>query len=333
MQSPLKRIRLGAFVLGTILLVAVIGYRVLGDYSWIDSLWMVVITISSVGYGERSQSEPIVQLFTIAVIILGMSAAVYTFGGFIQFVLEGELEKLLGYRRMTREIERIADHVIICGFGRIGEVLSADLQRQKRPFLIIDNDADRIEAAKSRGHLCLAGDATEEEVLQLAGLARAKTIFTGLPTDAANVFITLTARNLNTAIQIIARAAHPTTEKKLRQAGADKVVMPTIIGAHHVERMITRPSTADLMELVAESSFTDLELDEVSVADQSKLVGVTVQETEAHRHHRLLVVAVKQADDKIIFNPDPTHAFHPGDILMLMGQREDIQRFREEYDV
>jgi voltage-gated potassium channel len=234
---------------------------------------------------------------------------------------------------MTREIERIADHVIICGFGRIGEVLSADLQRQKRPFLIIDNDADRIEAAKSRGHLCLAGDATEEEVLQLAGLARAKTIFTGLPTDAANVFITLTARNLNTAIQIIARAAHPTTEKKLRQAGADKVVMPTIIGAHHVERMITRPSTADLMELVAESSFTDLELDEVSVADQSKLVGVTVQETEAHRHHRLLVVAVKQADDKIIFNPDPTHAFHPGDILMLMGQREDIQLFREEYDV
>ena len=229
MQSPLKRIRLGAFVLGTILLVAVIGYRVLGDYSWIDSLWMVVITISSVGYGERSQSEPIVQLFTIAVIILGMSAAVYTFGGFIQFVLEGELEKLLGYRRMTREIERITDHVIICGFGRIGEVLSADLQRQKRPFLIIDNDADRIEAAKSHGHLCLAGDATEEEVLQL--------------------------------------------------------------------------------------------------------VGVTVQETEAHRHHRLLVVAVKQADDKIIFNPDPTHAFHPGDILMLMGQREDIRLFREEYDV
>jgi voltage-gated potassium channel len=330
MKTPLERIRLGAIVLSAVFLVAVVGYRVIGGYPWIESLWLVVITLSSVGFGERSQMGSAMQLWTIVVIIVGISASAYTLGGFIQFILEGELDLWLGQRRMTREIEQLSDHVIICGFGRIGLVLGEDLKRQKQPLVVVDQDLARIEEAKSRHHPCLVGDATEEPVLLRAGLRRCKTLFTGLPSDAANVFITLTARNLNPTVQIIARAEHPSTEKKLRQAGANRIVMPSLIGAHHVERMITRPSTADLMELVAESSFTDLELDEVKVVPSGKLVGVSVHETEAHRR-RLLVVAVKQRDGSMLFNPDGSYTFQADDVLMVMGHEKDIQRFRTEY--
>ena len=320
-------------MLAVIILTALLGFHFVGGYDWIDALWMVVITISSVGYGEHSISSPIVQILTILVIILGMSASVYTFGGFIQLLLEGEIERAVGRRRMTRDIGHLSDHIIICGFGRTGTILCEDLVRKKFPFVVIENQPEKARDAESRRLLCLIGDATEETMLEEAGLKRARTLFTGLPADADNVFITLTARNLNPTIEIISRAEHPSTERKLRQAGADKIIMPTLIGAHHVERMITRPSTADLMELVAESSFADLELDEVCIQEDSSLQALSVEETEARRTNNLLVVAIKQPDGKLIFNPEASYRFKVGDIPMLMGHRADIERFREKYRV
>ena len=257
---------------------------------------MTVITISSVGFSESTDSTPALQLFTVGVIVVGMSAAAYTFGGFVQMVLEGELEVFLGHRRMTRGIEHLSDHVIVCGFGRIGEVLTSDLKHSHREFVVIDSSTERFEAAKSLGYLCICGDATSDEMLLRAGIERARTLVSSLPSDADNVFITLTARTLCPDVQILSRAEHPTTERKLLQAGANKVIMPAIIGAHRLERLITRPSTAHLIELVSESSFLDLELDEITLPDECRLIGVTVASTEAHRTHRLLVVAVRQAD-------------------------------------
>ena len=330
MRSPLERIRLGAAVLAVILLAAVVGYHALG-YRWLDAVWMVVITVSSVGYGERSVVDDPTKLFSIVVIVFGMCAAAYTIGGLLQMLTEGELERALGRRRMNREIERLADHVIICGFGRMGEILAYDLKQMKRPFVIIENDAERIAEAKEQQYLCLNGDATEEHTLLGAGVERAKSIVTELPNDAANVFITLTSRNLNPNIQIIARAEHRSTEKKLRQAGADRVVMPALVGARRMVRLITRPSTADLMELVTEKNFLDYELDEIAVPEDSKLVEVTVRETEAHRRHRLLVVAVRERDGNMVLNPDADYTFKAGDVVIIMGRTEDIARFRDEY--
>ncbi len=333
MRTPLQRIRRGAIVTVVIFVIAVVGYRFLGGFDWVDAIWMVVITISTVGYGETSQFSPGLQMFTVAVIFFGMSAAAYTFGGFFQLALEGELDRLIGRRRMAQEIDQLRGHVVICGYGRIGQNLANDLRRQGRRLVIVDNDPQKIEEAVVQELLCMQGDATEEELLRSVQLERAQTLVTALPTDAANVFITLTARNLCPSIQIIARAEHQSTEKKLRQAGANRVVMPAIIGARQMVRMITRPSTADLMELVAESSFTDLELDEISISEGARLVGVTVGETEAHRRHRLLVVAIKSAAGEMIFNPDAAYTFQSEDVVMLMGQENDIHRFRNEYNL
>ncbi|MCA9147066.1 MAG: potassium channel protein [Planctomycetaceae bacterium] len=332
-KSPLTRMRNGLIVLGVVFAVAVIGFRILGDYDWVTALWMTAITISSVGFSETTDSPPSLQLFTIGVIVFGMSAAAYTFGGFVQMVLEGELEILLGHRRMTRGIENLSGHVIVCGFGRIGEVLSTDLKHSRRDFVVIDTDSERFEAAKSQGFLCICGDATSDEILLEAGIERAKTLVSALPSDADNVFITLTARTLCPSIQIFSRAEHPTTERKLIQAGASKVIMPAIIGAHQLERLISRPSTAHLIELVSQSDFFDVELDEITLPENCKLVGVTVSATEAHRKHRLLVVAVKQADASMIFNPGAEYVFKAGDIAIVMGRAEDIQRFRDAFEL
>ena len=330
MRAPLHRIRLGAVVLAVIFVAAVVGYHALG-YDWLDAVWMVVITVSSVGYGEKSVADPATKIFSIIVIVFGLSAAAYTIGGLLQMITEGEMERALGRRRMTRDIERLKEHVVICGFGRMGEMLARDLKSMGRPFVIVDNDPERIAGAELQRYLCLSGDATEEETLREAGIERASALVTGLPNDAASVFITLTSRNLNPNLQIIARAEHPSTEKKLRQAGADRVVMPALVGARQMARLITRPSTADLMELVAETSFLDYELDEIAVPDESKLAGVTVRETEAHRRHRLLVVAVKEKDGNMVLNPDAEYTFKSGDVVIFMGHTEDIAGFREEY--
>lgn len=332
MKSPFERIRLGAFVLVTVLLTAVVGYRVAG-FDWIGAIWMTVITISSVGFGEHSELHPGVQVFTVIVIVFGMSATAYTLGGLVQLMLEGEFERLLGTHRVNREIERLEDHVIICGFGRIGKLLTADLTRERQKLVVIEREPEMIAEARQRAYLCLQGDATEEEVLKAAGIERARALVTALPNDAANVFITLTARNLNSAVLVIARAEQESTGKKLRQAGANKIVMPAAIGAHRMARLITRPSTADMMELVTETNLPGFELDEILLPENAKLVGVSVRATEARRKHGLLVVAVKQAGGEMLFNPDAEYKFRVQDTVILMGRSEDILRFRSEFSV
>ena len=330
MNTPLKRIRRGALVLATVFVLAILGYRFLASYDWMHAVWMVVVTISSVGYGEQSQLPSHVQALSVVVIIVGMSAAVYTVGGLIQLMLEGEIQTALGQQRMRREIKGLASHVIVCGYGRIGQMLAEELRRTGHHFVVIDNDPIKINEAHQHGFLTVSGDATEEETLLAAALDRAQTLVSVLPTDAANVFITLTASNINKHIQIIARAEHPSTGKKLRQAGADRVVMPAVTGATQMARMITRPSTADVMELLAQSSFMDLEMDEIRVGEASQFAAVTVLETNARKKHGLLIVAVKKPDGNMIFNPDTTHIFGVEDTVIVMGRTSDIENFRSE---
>ncbi len=331
MKTPLRRMREGAIVLVTVFVVAVIGYRMLGQYDWMEAVWMVVITISTVGYGERSDFGPGLQLFSVGVILFGMTAAVYTFGGLFQLLLEGEVERLIGKRRMDKEIQQLDRHILICGYGRMGQNLAQELKYHKRPIVVIDRDAKAVEEARASGILSLEGDATEEDVLRSLRIEEASTLVSALPSDAESVFITLTARNLNPAILIIARAEHQSTERKLRQAGANKVIMPTIIGARQIVRMITRPSTADLIEMVNESSFAELELEEFLIKPANRLIGVSVSETEELRRHKLLVIAVKDDQGSLIFSPTADYRFEQGDTVMLMGHAEDIERFCAEF--
>jgi voltage-gated potassium channel len=328
MTTPLQRIRIGAISLFSVFLISVLGYRLMG-YSWTESVWLVVITISTVGFSEKPSTTGVFQLFTVAVILLGVSSAAYTCGGFIQMMLEGEVAQVLGKRKMTKEIERLDRHVIICGFSRLGQDLANQLRHRGIPFVVIDIADERVVLANSREYLVVQGDATSETVLREVGIDRARALATALPSDADNVFITLTARNLHPDIQIIAKSERESSCRKLRQAGADKIVMPHRVGAQQMERMISRPTTADLFELFAEASHLEMELDEIEVPADSPLADKTLAESGIKDRFNVLVVGIKHEDGPLAFNPRSQDRFRQGDTLLVIGEVENINRLKK----
>jgi len=328
LRTPLQRIRIGALSLMVVLTIAVVGYKYIGGYDWIEAIWMVVVTVSTVGFSESSESTSTMQIFTVLVILFGVSAGAYTGSGFIQLALEGEIDRVLGKRRMTKEISKLDRHVIICGFGRIGQDLAEQLQHRKIPFVVIDLDAERVEVAREIGSLAIQGDATHEHVLEEAHLSSARALVAGLPSDALNVFITLTARNLHPDIQIIAKSEFDSSLNKFRQAGANKIVMPHRVGAQQMERMISRPSTADLVELFAEVSHIEMELDELLVPKESNLVGLALGESRIKDDFSLLVIGIKDTGGKLHFNPGTDYRIGAGDTLLVIGEVGDINRLK-----
>ncbi|MBN1911814.1 MAG: potassium channel protein [Pirellulales bacterium] len=326
-------LRVGLLLLSVVFIVGVLGYRLAG-WGWIDSFYMVVILLSTVGLEEVHDlsHSPGMEIFTAVLIIFGVSTALYIIGAFVQMMTEGEINRALGLQRVTREIRRLRDHVIICGFGRMGEILAQQLESQGKAFCIVDDDAERITEATEQGYLALNDNATEEEALEQAGVMQAHALVTTLPKDADNVFITLTARNLNRDLQIIARGEFPTTEKKLLQAGANRVVLPAATGALRMAAMITRPSILELVELVAGRHVAEVEVAELKLPQGCSLVGKTLGESHIRSRHELLVVAVRHGE-QLHFAPGAKTEFQTNDRLIVMGQRDDIERFRQEHQI
>jgi len=332
MKSPLQRLRAGLATLGVIFLVAVLGYRLAG-WSLLDSVYMVVMTLSTVGYGEVHPLSPPLKVFTILVIIVGVSTSVYIVGVLVRMMLEGEIREALGVRRAGQEIERLSGHVVLCGFGRMGEILARELCRNRRAFVIVEQNAEQIAEATSQRYLALHDDATEEESLLHAGIVRAGAVLTTLPSDADNVFITLTARNLNPKLTIIARGEFPSTEKKLIQAGADRVVLPAAAAALRMAAMIMRPSAVELIEVVSGRQIAEVEVDEMVVPATSRLVGSTVREAEPRSRHGLLIVALRRPGGNLEFNPGGDTVFEADTSVVVLGRQADIDHFRAEFAV
>ncbi len=329
---PMKRMRAGLMTLGIIFLVGVFGYWMAG-WTLLESVYMVVVTLSTVGYREVRPLTPELQMFTCLLIVFGVSTALYIVGGLLQMMFEGEINRALGMRRVGREIERLRGHIVICGFGRMGEILAAELERQQKEFVIVENDPDRIAEATALNDLAINDDSTEEESLEHAGVRKAKTLATTLPRDADNVFITLTARNLNADLQIIARGEYESTEKKLLQAGANRVVLPAATGALRMAAMITRPSAVELIEVVAGRQIAEVDVDEFELPEDSLLVGTTVRDSQAGSHHGLLIVAIRRSGGELEFNPPAHHTFETGDSVIIMGRLENIEGFRSKHKV
>lgn len=338
MRSSFRHIILGAIAFVITIIVAVSGY-VLAGWSLLDAVYMSVITMFGVGYGEvQPVTSPALRVFTILVIVAGYTSVVYIVGGVVQMVTEGEINKALDSRRMTHEIKTLQQHVIICGFGRIGETLARRLAKAKQQFIIIDSSSDRTAKAEAKGYLVFNGNATDEGVLHSVGISRAKVLATVLPDDAVNVFITLTAREMNPAMLILARGESPSTEKKLRLAGADHVVLPASIGAERMAHMITHPAAMDFLnqddgrntlnELLAQ---IDVQMDELAILDNSPLVGKTISDIEVRGKGAFIVVALRKADDTMISHPNHEMLLEAGDTVIVMGHRGDIPQFAKNY--
>ena len=297
-------------------LVATVGYRLAG-WTWIDSIYMVTITIFGVGYGEvNAIDETWLKIFTIVMIFAGCSSLIYVIGGIVQMLTEGEIERMLGKRMQNREIDHLSDHTIICGYGRVGQILAAELQSQGESLVILDRNPERVDLAIEDGFLALVGDAVGDDVLQKVGILRARAFATVLPDDAANVFITLTARDLNESIRIIARAESPSTERKLIRSGATNVVMPAAIGAMRIAQLAMAEEQASSLPderyriLSARSPSATLQWEEgdaCSVATRPKEVLEKVEEL-ANMATEVTRAVAKRHRDHVIDHERKEHA-------------------------
>jgi voltage-gated potassium channel len=336
MTDSIKRILIGLVIFLTTLVGSVVGYVLMG-WSWFDALYMVVITVFGVGYGEvRPMTTPAERIFTMIVIVAGTSSAVYTVGGFFQMMTEGEIHRAMDAHRKTKGIEQLEDHVIICGFGRIGQILCQQMRETKQPFVVLDQSSDRIASAEELGYLVYCGNATDEIVLEAVGIQRARFLATVLPDDAANVFITLTAREMNADIVILSRGELPSTEKKLRLAGADHVVLPASISALRMANLITRPNALDFLDQKDERrhleellSQIDIQIDELEIPAGSPFAGRSLKQLEVRGNGMFIVIAIREANGAIKTHPEHNTLIKGGDTVILMGHRGDIPEFAQ----
>jgi voltage-gated potassium channel len=332
-----RRIVAGIVFFSLTVVMAVVGYMLAG-WGFLDAVYMVVITVFGVGYGEvKPLASPPLKLFTILVIIAGALSVAYTVSGFVQLITEGEIRRALNLKRMTKEIESLEGHVIICGFGRIGQLIARKLKGDREAFIIVDSDAERVALAQELGYLIYQGNATDETALEAAGIHRAKSLATVLPNDAANVFITLTAREMNATLMILARGEMPSTEKKLRLAGANHVVLPASISALRMAHLIRHPSAVDFLsqsdgqqglnEFLAE---LDIQLNEMAIEAGSPLIGGTIGDIEVKGQGTFITVALRRADGEVIIHPNRATFLAMGDSIFLMGHQGDMPSFAQQ---
>jgi voltage-gated potassium channel len=335
MNESLRHVRRGATLLGAVFCVAVVGHKQFTGDPWLESIYWAVITLSGVGYTQETPASvgPARQLLTIVVILVGMTTIAYTFGVLFIIVIQGQIDRVLGVRRMSRLIEQLKHHTIVCGFGHVGRNLVERLRKKKLSFVVVDSQTERVAEASALGYLTIEGDATDEEVLKSAGIDRAKTVVVALRSDADNVFLTLTARNLNTKLNILARCEQPNTEKKLRQAGANHVVMPAIIGAQRIADIISKPHAADLLYRVADPTALSVDLEELQIPKFNRLIGKTIRSADLRQHHQLLIIAIRREDGQLLLTPEAEQKFHAGDTIIVLGQEEGIAQFRQAYDI
>ena len=330
MIHPLAKIRVGFLALATIVLITVVAFHTLAGYEWIDAIYMVVITISTVGYGEQSDAPAIVKLLSIATIGLGVSASAYTITGVVQILLEGEVDRLMGKRRMKKQINSLKDHTIVCGYGKSGLGLCERLEQAGHHFVVVDRDEERIKEATDHGYTTYFGDATDEDVLREVRIEDAASIVINLPTDAENVFITLSARNLCPNIRIVASAERESTSKKLCQAGANEVVLSHRMLADHMSRLVTRPSAAHFFDILFQAGNMELEIDELIVAPDSPLIGETISSSRIRDRHGLLIVGLRPDDGEFEFNPPADRKIGVDETMLVMGPADKINHFKDK---
>lgn len=321
-----------------IVIVGTVGYR-LNGWNWADSLYMVIITIFGIGYSETHPVEsPMLRILTMGVIISGYVSIIYTVGGFAQLIIDGEIRRIMGVRRMQREIDRLKNHIVICGFGRMGSKLAESLAERGRSMIIIDHEQSRIDAALAKGWLAIHGNATEEQILRTAGVERASILTTVLSDDVANLFITLSAHELNPKLEILARAEQTSTIKKLRQVGASKVILPANIGADRLANLILRPSAESLLTqahlpegLNDDLASLGLRLDELEITEGSSLIGGSLADLRTRGDNRFLTIAVRTADGNVKLNPNCQQSLNRGDCVVILAHESDILHLCNRY--
>ncbi len=325
--SPLRNLLGGLLYMLVVMAGATVAYTSVG-WNFGDAVYMVVLTVYTVGYDEVHPIDtPELRGITIALIVLGCTGMIFLTGALVQLITASQFQQILGLKRMQSQIDQLKDHVIICGFGRIGQTLARQLHAGQAKFLVLERSEERAVEARALGYIVMLGNAEDESALTAAGVERARTLATVLPDDAANVFITLSARSLNDRLMIIARGEAPNTESKLMQAGANRVVMPTHIGAERVAELILYPAAARALhgsehdeEFARDLRAIGLEIEVVTVDQGSTCIGRSIEAIEREAAGAFLIVGLNRRDGASMLRPDGAATLQAGDGVVILGR-------------
>jgi voltage-gated potassium channel len=321
-MEPQKRLRRGIIILASIIAAGTIGYMLIEGWTPLDSIYMTVITVSTVGFGEVHPLSEAGRIFTIILIIGGVSGALFVFSALIDYVIEGRMGIARRKRHMKAKIAELKDHFILCGYGRVGEEVARIFTEEGVPFVTIDSRPENIALAEEQGYLCLLGDATSDKVLLEAGIERARALVAAVGSDVDNTYIVLSARGMRPDLFIEARASTKEAEAKLKTAGANRIVAPNSIGARRMALLAIRPTVADFIDTVSFRRGRELQMENIVVPDSSPLVGQTV--ASIRQQSRANILAINRKSGKLLTNPGDEESIELGDRLIIMGTAEQL---------
>ncbi|HTS60460.1 MAG TPA: potassium channel protein [Candidatus Acidoferrales bacterium] len=315
-------------IIGTAILVTLTigtaGFHLIDHYPLFDAFYMTLTTMTTVGYMEVHPLSQAGRIFNSFLIAFGVTTIFIAIGAMTQTIIELEFGDVIGKRRKKRMIDKLKDHYIICGFGRVGRGAAQELQHAGAPFVVVDIDPERVEGAMSAGMLAVAADSTRDETLREVGVERARGLVAALATDADNLFVLLSAKGINPKLYAAARAAEESAEEKMRRAGADAVFAPYSITGHRLAQSLLRPHVVQFLDFTTKDVGEDIAIEQVRVAESSEMVSRTIKDMQLRKEVGVIVMAIRKADGRMMFNPPADTAVEGGDFLIVMGRPENL---------
>ena len=328
-SPPMARLRYTILVFVLVILVGVLGYHKLANLDVLDSFYMAVTTLFTVGFREMGTVNASTKLFTIVYLVAGLGLATYALSNLTALIVEGDVQGYLQERRMEKRLLELKDHVIICGFGKMGFQAAWELKKSGVPFVIVEADESKGRSPRFAGELILHGNAMDELILERAGVRRARGLITALTTDADNVLVTLTVKQIRPDLPVVARSAKLGTEKQLKAAGADHIVSPYEIGGRRMAYLLLTPDLMNYVDVLVDGNHVELALEHILVSPSSTLVGKSLRQIRMRETTGTLVVGVNRDSEGLRFNPTGSETFQAGDVILAMGTHESLGKLVE----
>ena len=328
-MDPIRHLRISFLVLAILVTIGIAGFMGIEGWKFLDALYMTVITLGTVGFKEVHELSDAGKVFTIFLIIFGVSVIGYIVGSLAQIMFEGQFQRILGRKKVEKMVGALKDHYIICGFGRMGSLICKEFTARPLQFVVVEKNTEVIEKLKEDGYLFLHGNATDDDTLLKAGIKRAKGLITVVTSDTENVYITLTARGLNPNLYILARAGEEGSEIKLHRAGASKVISPYLIGGSRMAQAVLRPNVVDFIEIATGHENLELQMEELSIPVKSRFIGENLISSGFRKETGVIIIGIKKASGKMLFNPDPHSKIEAHDTLIFLGEPAAIQKLEK----